>query len=72
MQAIRSLARSRPPSDPWHDRSSRTDGGLSLGEGGDGSNMGTSAFSEGLVIASQTSDATDNLIQANLVTVYGQ
>jgi hypothetical protein len=47
-------------------------GGLSVGEGGDGSNMGTGAFSEGVVIAAQTSDATDNLIQANLVSVYGQ
>jgi len=47
-------------------------GGLSLGEGGDGSNMGTGAFSEGVVIAAQTSDATDNAIQTNLTTVYGK
>jgi hypothetical protein len=47
-------------------------GGLSLGEGGDGSNMGTGAFSEGVVIAAQTTDATDNAIQANLTTVYGK
>ena len=47
-------------------------GGLSLGEGGDGSNMGTGAFSEGVVIAAQTSDATDDAIQTNLTTVYGK
>ena len=45
-------------------------GGISLGEGGDGSAMGTGAFSEGAIIAAQTSDATDNAIQANLTTVY--
>jgi len=45
-------------------------GGLSLGEGGDGSAMGTGAFSEGVVIAAQTSDATDDAIQANLTTIY--
>jgi hypothetical protein len=47
-------------------------GGLSLGEGGDGSNAGTGAFSEGVVIANETTDATDNLIQANLNAVYGR
>ena len=47
-------------------------GGLSLGEGGDGSNLGSGAFSEGVVIAAVTSDATDDLIQANLVSVYGR
>jgi hypothetical protein len=47
-------------------------GGLSLGEGGDGSNMGTGAFSEGVVIAAQTTDATDDAIQVNLTSVYGK
>jgi hypothetical protein len=47
-------------------------GGLSLGEGGDGSAMGTGAFSEGVVIAAQTTDVTDSAIQANLVSVYGR
>ena len=47
-------------------------GGLSLGEGGDGSNLGSGSFSEGVVIAAVTSDATDDLIQANLVSVYGR
>ncbi len=45
-------------------------GGISLGEGGDGSAMGTGAFSEGVIIAAQTSDATDNAIQTNLTTIY--
>jgi hypothetical protein len=45
-------------------------GGISLGEGGDGSAMGTGAFSEGAIIAAQTSDATDNAIQTNLTTLY--
>jgi hypothetical protein len=47
-------------------------GGLSLGEGGDGSNAGTGAFSEGVVVAAETSDATDTLIQTNLNVVYGR
>ena len=47
------------------------EGGLSLGEGGDGSNGGTGAFFEGIVIAALTSDATDSLIQSNLTSVYG-
>jgi hypothetical protein len=47
-------------------------GGLSLGEGGDGSNLGSGAFSEGVVIAAMTSDATDDLIQSDLASVYGR
>ncbi len=47
-------------------------GGLSLGEGGDGSNSGTGAFSEGVVIAAETSDATDNLIQSSITSSYGR
>jgi non-reducing end alpha-L-arabinofuranosidase len=46
------------------------EGGLSLGEGGDGSQAPV-AFFEGAVIASTTSDATDNAIQANVATFYG-
>jgi len=46
-------------------------GGLSLGEGGDGSNRGSGAFFEGVVIADLTSDATDSLIHVNLTSVYG-
>jgi hypothetical protein len=50
----------------------KQEGGLSLGEGGDGSNLGTGAFSEGVVVADVTSDATDNLIQSNIASVYGR
>lgn len=50
----------------------KQEGGLSLGEGGDGSNNCTGAFSEGVVIAGETTDATDNAIQTNLNAVYGQ
>jgi len=32
--------------------------------------MGTGAFSEGVIIAAETTDATDNAIQANLTTIY--
>jgi Alpha-L-arabinofuranosidase B, catalytic len=32
--------------------------------------MGTGAFSEGVIIAAQTTDATDDAIQANLTSVY--
>ena len=34
--------------------------------------MGTGAFSEAVVIAVETSDATDNAIQFNLVSVSGK
>jgi hypothetical protein len=50
----------------------RQEGGLSLGEGGDGSNGGSGAFSEGVVIANMTSDATDSAIQANITSVFGK
>ena len=45
-------------------------GGLSLGRGGDGSNAPTS-FIEGAILASATTDATDNAVQANLTSFYG-
>jgi hypothetical protein len=48
----------------------RQEGGLSLGEGGDGTPFGTGGFFEGVVIAAVTSDATDNAIQANITSVY--
>jgi len=47
------------------------EGGLSLGEGGDGSNSSSGAFFEGVVIAAVTSNTTDSLIQANIASVYG-
>jgi hypothetical protein len=45
-------------------------GGLSLGRGGDGSNAPTD-FIEGAILASATTDATDNAVQANLTSFYG-
>lgn len=45
------------------------EGGLSLGEGGDGSAAPT-AFLEGAVIASTTTDATDNAVQSNITAFY--
>ena len=50
----------------------RQEGGLSLGEGGDGSNGGAGAFSEGAVIANTTSDATDNALQSSITSAYGR
>ena len=44
----------------------RLEGGLSLGEGGDGSNNVDGAFFEGFVVAGQESDATDSSIATNL------
>jgi hypothetical protein len=61
-----------PAAETQHYAPLEVQGGLSLGEGGDGSSAGTGAFSEGAVIAGETSDATDNLIQANLNGVYGR
>lgn len=46
------------------------EGGLSLGEGGDGTQAPT-AFFEGVVIAAATTDATDNAIAANIAAFYG-
>ena len=45
-------------------------GGISLGEGGDGSSAAV-AFFEGVMAAYSTADATDNLIQANIAAFYG-
>ena len=50
----------------------RQEGGLGLGEGGAGDSGGSGAFSEGAVIAGETSDETDNAIQASIVSVYGR
>jgi hypothetical protein len=47
-------------------------GGLGLGEGGAGDSNGTGGFSEGAVMAGETTDATDNAIQQNIVSVYGE
>jgi hypothetical protein len=50
----------------------KQEGGLGLGEGGAGDSGGNGAFSEGAVIAGETSEATDNALQKNIVGVYGK
>jgi hypothetical protein len=50
----------------------KQEGGLGLGEGGAGDSGGNGAFSEGAVIAAETSEATDNAFQKNIVGVYGK
>jgi hypothetical protein len=45
------------------------EGGLSLGEGGDGSEAPV-AFLEGAITASDTTDATDNALQTNITNFY--
>ncbi|HVT06366.1 MAG TPA: arabinofuranosidase catalytic domain-containing protein, partial [Polyangia bacterium] len=50
----------------------KQEGGLGLGEGGAGDSNGTGGFSEGAVIAGETSDATDDAIQKSIVAVYGK
>jgi hypothetical protein len=49
----------------------KQEGGLGIGEGGAGDPNGTGGFSEGAVIAGETSDATDDAIQASIASVYG-
>jgi non-reducing end alpha-L-arabinofuranosidase len=46
------------------------EGGLSLGEGGDGSHAPIEFF-EGAIVANATSDAADNALQASLARFYG-
>jgi non-reducing end alpha-L-arabinofuranosidase len=48
------------------------EGGLALGEGGAGDSGGSGGFSEGAVIAGETSDATDDAIQQSIVSIYGR
>jgi hypothetical protein len=50
----------------------KQEGGLGLGEGGAGDSNGTGGFSEGGVIAAETTDGTDNLFQKSIVSTYGQ
>jgi hypothetical protein len=49
----------------------RQEGGLGLGEGGAGDKGGSGGFSEGAVMAGETTDATDDAIQKSIVSVYG-
>jgi hypothetical protein len=50
----------------------KQEGGLGLGEGGAGDAHGAGGFSEGAVIAAETTDATDNAIQKSIVSVFGK
>ncbi|HMA96100.1 MAG TPA: arabinofuranosidase catalytic domain-containing protein [Polyangiaceae bacterium] len=50
----------------------KQEGGLGLGEGGAGDPNGTGGFSEGAVVAAETTDAVDNAIQQSIVNVYGK
>jgi hypothetical protein len=50
----------------------KQEGGLGLGEGGAGDTNGTGGFSEGAVMAAETTDAVDNAIQKSIVSVYGK
>jgi len=50
----------------------KVEGGLGLGEGGAGDTNGTGGFSEGAVMAAETTDATDDAIQKSIVSVYGK
>jgi non-reducing end alpha-L-arabinofuranosidase len=50
----------------------RLEGGLSLGEGGDGSNNVDGAFFEGFVVAGEEADTTDTSIQSNLHSYFTQ
>jgi len=47
-------------------------GGLGLGEGGAGDSGGDGGFSEGAVMAGETTNATDDAIQKSIVSVYGK
>jgi hypothetical protein len=50
----------------------KAEGGLGLGEGGAGDPGGSGGFSEGAVIAGETTDATDDAIQKSIVSVFGK
>jgi hypothetical protein len=57
-------------SDAGHAFNGQWQGGLSLGEGGDGS-AAPIQFFEGAVLTKATTDATDNAIQASIAGYYG-
>ena len=50
----------------------RKEGAIILGTGGDNSNGAQGTFFEGLMTAHYSSDAADDAVQANIVSVYGQ
>jgi hypothetical protein len=50
----------------------KQEGGLGLGEGGAGDANGSGGFSEGAVMAAETTDATDSAIQKSIVSVFSK
>lgn len=50
----------------------RKEGAIGLGTGGDNSNGAQGNFFEGIMTAHYSSDAADDAVQANIVSVYGQ
>jgi non-reducing end alpha-L-arabinofuranosidase len=50
----------------------RKEGAIILGTGGDNSNAAQGNFFEGVMTAHFSSDAADDAVQANIVSVYGQ
>jgi hypothetical protein len=50
----------------------KKEGAIVLGIGGDNSNQGQGNFFEGVMTAHYASEAADNAVQANIVSVYGQ
>jgi len=50
----------------------RKEGAIILGTGGDNSNGGQGNFFEGVMTAHYSSNAADNAVQANIVSVYGK
>lgn len=48
------------------------EGAIGLGEAGDNSNSGQGNFFEGVMTAHYSSDAADDAVQANIVSIYGQ
>jgi hypothetical protein len=50
----------------------RKEGAIGLGTGGDNSNAAQGNFFEGVMTAAYSSDAADDAVQANIISVYGQ
>ena len=50
----------------------RKEGAIGLGTGGDNSNGAQGNLFEGVMTAAYSSDAADDAVQANIVSVYGQ
>lgn len=50
----------------------RKEGAIGLGTGGDNSNAATGNWFEGVMTTAYASDAADDAVQANIVSVYGQ